>query len=315
MRRPAVPPPLLLLALASAGAGLFGCSAPRAGDCAPGTPSLDAAAGGHPSVGGVAGGDGGCQSAILPLVVASDWSQGALAPVQLFVPVTYRATASVFQLDTGSATTFLHEPLADGGTTSEVTHDAGTVQIGCDLLDVAGIGIVESPPVSGKPCVGTFGDDRLLSRPVMLDLAQSQVVWHPPGMPFSEAASWPSTAFDRPGGYVRVRDVTFDGEPVTLLVDTGAADSVWVGQQRRPGDVEVDGEDAQGDMLTLYRGPVTVGIGMYQESVPVFRVASFPYLEKATTILGAPINGLLGLSAFRRGIVFDTDASRLRIAP
>jgi hypothetical protein len=149
----------------------------------------------------------------------------------------------------------------------------------------------------------------------MLDFTQSQVVWHTPGTPFSEAASWPSTAFDRPAGYVRVRDVTFDGVRVTLLVDTGAAESVWVGQPRRPGDVEVDGEDAQGDILKLYRGTVAVGMGSYQESVPVFRVASFPYLEKASSILGAPINGLLGLSAFGRGVVFDTDESRIRVAP
>jgi hypothetical protein len=313
MRRLAVfLPQSLLLALASVGAAASGCGESRPGERATGAPSHDAATGEDPAA---AGGDGGCGSATLPLIVATDWSEGRAVPMQLFVPVTYREQPSVFQLDTGSSYTFLHEPLADGGTTAEVTTDAGSVAIGCEVLDVAGIGIVDSPPVDGKPVIGTFGDDRLLARPVMLDFTLGQVAWNAPGTPFSEAASWPSTPFDRPAGYVRVRDVTFDGEPVTLLVDTGAADSVWVGQPRRPGDVQVDGEDAQGDMLALYRGTVTIGMGIYQESVPVFRVASFPYLEKASRILGAPINGLLGLSAFGRGIVFDTDANRVRVAP
>jgi hypothetical protein len=314
MRRLAVLlPPSLLVVLASAGAALFGCgSSSRAGESASGAPPHDAAAGEQPSA---AAGDGGCQGAALPLIVATDWSKGGVVPWQLFVPVTYDATPGVFQLDTGSAYTFLHEPLRDGGTTSEVTPHAGNVLVGCDLLSVAGIRIVDSPPVDGKPCIGTFGDDRLLTRPVMLDFTLSRLVWNAPGVPFAEATSWPSTAFDRAGGYVRVRDVTFDGLPVTLLVDTGSADSVWVGQPRRPGDVEVDGEDAQGDMLTLYRGTVSVGMGNYKETAPVFRVASFPYLERAAVILGEPVNGLLGLSAFGRGIVFDTDANRIRVAP
>jgi hypothetical protein len=314
MRRFAVlRPSSLLVALASAVGAPLGCGgSSRLGENAPGAAAHDAAAGERPSA---AAADGGCTGAALPLVVATEWSQGGVVPAQLFVPVTFGTTLGVFQLDTGSPFTFLHEPLQDGGTTSEVTVDAGNVLVGCDLLSVAGIGIVGSPPVDGKPCIGTFGDDRLLTRPVMLDFTLSQVVWNAPGVPFSGATSWPSTAFDRTGGYVRVRDVTFDGLPVTLLVDTGSADSVWVGQQRQPGDVEVDGEDAQGDMLTLYRGTVSVGMGSYRETVPVFRVASFPYLERATTILGEPVNGLLGLSAFGRGVVFDTDASRIRVAP
>jgi hypothetical protein len=315
MRRLAVRcPSSFLVALASAVAAPLGCGgSSRLGESAPGAPAHDAAAGEHPSAAAADG--GGCTAAALPLIVATDWSEGGVVPAQLFVPVTYGNTQSVFQLDTGSPYTFLHEPLQDGGTTSEVTIDAGNVLVGCDLVSVAGIGIVDSPPVDGKPCIGTFGDDRLLARPVMLDFTLSQVVWNAPGVPFSGAASWPSTAFDRTGGYVRVRAVTFDGLPVTLLVDTGSADSVWVGQQRQPGDVEVDGEDAQGDMLTLYRGTVRVGLGSYSETVPVFRVASFPYLEQATAILGEPVNGLLGLSAFSRGVVFDTDASRIRVAP
>jgi hypothetical protein len=223
----------------------------------------------------------------------------------------------VFQLDTGSANTFLHEPLLDGGADAQakVTPDAGRVELGCDLVNIVGIAIIDSAPVNGKPCVGTLGNDRLLARPVKLDLTANQVVWNEPGAPFAEAASWPRTAFDRPGGYVRIHDVTFDGTPVTLLVDTGSPDSLWVGQQGRPGDQQIEGEDAQGDIIQVYWGTVTVGIGTFRETVPVFRAPSFPYLANAARAVGAHVDGMFGLSAFRHGLVLDTDAKLVRVAP
>jgi hypothetical protein len=262
--------------------------------------------------------DGACSSLSLPLIVTTaETRAGGSAPTALFVPATYESLPSVFQLDTGSANTFLHEPLRDGGTPSRanVTLDAGRVQLGCDLVSVVGIPIIDSAPVNGKPCVGTLGNDRLLTRPVKLDFSAGHVVWNEPGSPFAEAASWPSARFDRPGRYVRIHDVTFDGTPVTLFVDTGSPDSLWVGQQGLPGDVPVSGEDARGDVLKVYWGTVTVGIGSYRETVPVFRAPSFPYLADAARAVDTKVDGMFGLSSFRHGIVLDTDAMLVRLAP
>jgi hypothetical protein len=193
--------------------------------------------------------------------------------------------------------------------------DAGTAVLGCDRLTLFGAPVAQDPPFGALRVAGTLGDEHLLASPLHLDLAAREVVWHDPGVPFADAASWPSARFDRPSGYVRIRDVVFDGHPVQMFVDTGAADSVWLGQQGQPGDTEIDGEDARGERVKMYLGTATVSIGDYHETVPVFRVPSFPYLQQAVDALHGQLNGLFGLSSFARGIVFDTDANVVRIAP
>jgi hypothetical protein len=155
----------------------------------------------------------------------------------------------------------------------------------------------------------------LLERPVKLDIAAGRVLWNEPGTPFAEAANWPSTSYDRPRGYVRLHEVAFDGKPVELLLDTGSPDSLWLGQDGKPGDMEVEGEDSAGNSFKMYLGTVVISIGDFQETVPVYRVPSFPYVQGLADSLGGRMNGLFGLSAFRHGVVFDTAAGRVRVAP
>lgn len=261
--------------------------------------------------------DGGCTDGRLPLIVDTQSTSIGTAPLRLFVPALYQSDPTVFLLDTGSVRTFLHEPLQDGATSPDegFVPDAGTVVLACQALTLDGLGVAGSPGVDGKPCVGTLGDDRLLGRPVKLDFQSGQVVWNEPGTCFPEAESWPSAAYDRPRGYVRLHDVALDGTPVKLLVDTGSPDSLWLGQDGRPGDREIEGEDAEGDTVKMYLGTVEVTIGDFQETVPVYRVPHFPYIERLAHDLGGNVDGLFGLSAFRHGIVFDTDERVVRVAP
>jgi hypothetical protein len=232
------------------------------------------------------------------------------------VPATTDEQPVAFLLDTGSPLTFLHESLNDGGTNAgDFMADAGSAVLGCDRLTLLGAAVTQDPSIDGLSVAGTLGDERLLARPVHIDFGSRQVVWHDPGVPFSGAATWPSARFDRPGGYVRIHDVFFDGHPVQMFVDTGAADSVWLGQQGQPGDTEVDGLDSQGDTFKMYLGTTTVTIGTHQEKVPVLRVPSFPYLQQAVDALHGQLNGLFGLSSFARGIIFDTDTQVVRVAP
>lgn len=262
--------------------------------------------------------DGGCTDGTMPLIVGTQSTSIGTAPQRLFVPTLYQSDPAVFLLDTGSVQTFLHEPLQDGGTNSDqegFVPNAGTVVLACQALTLDGLGVADSPGVDGKPCVGTLGDDRLLGRPVKLDFEAGQIVWNDPGTCFPEAESWPSASYDRPRGYVRIHDVALDGTPVELLADTGSPDSLWLGQDGQPGDQEIDGEDAEGDVVKMYLGTVHVTIGDFQETVPVYRVPHFPYIERLAHALGGNVDGLFGLSAFRHGIVFDTDARVVRIAP
>jgi hypothetical protein len=264
-----------------------------------------------------AGEEAVCSRSTLPLLIKPESDGLGAAPYKLYVPATTDEQSVVFLLDTGSPFTFLHEPLVDGGGSGglDIVADAGSATLGCDQLTLLGAAVAADPPFGVHRVAGTLGDERLLARPVHLDFGAGEVVWHDPGVAFAGAATWPSTPFDRPGGYVRINDVAFDGVPVRMFVDTGSPDSVWIGQQGQPGDVEIDGEDSRGETIKMYLGTATVTIGAHHEKVPVFRVPSFPYLQEAVDALGGQLNGLFGLSSFPRGIVFDTDANVVRIQP
>lgn len=279
--------------------------------------SIDRAPSEH--VTGASSADASCARDRLPLLIKPESDAPDAAPYKLYVPAATDGHSAAFLLDTGSPYTFLHEPLGDGGTSTSpgdgVVMDAGSAVLGCDRLTLMGAAVADDPSIDGLRVAGTLGDEHLLARSVHLDFGSREVVWSDPGVPFAGAATWPSARFDRPGGYVRIHDVAFDGTPVQMFVDTGSADSLWIGQQGQPGDTEIDGEDARGEKFKMYLGTATVSIGAYQEKVPVFRVPSFPYLQESVDRLHGQLNGLFGLSAFPRGIVFDTDANVVRIAP
>jgi hypothetical protein len=324
---PAIHVPGLGLALATFVAAACGVTVGEQStrDAGPGRVAADGEHGGGDasspgaSVGGAAGGgdEATCAGGTMPLVVTTQSTPLGMAPSKLFVPATYRADAVLFELDTGSPETFVHEQLQDSGTNSDadITPDAGSVELGCDTVTLRGIGVSPTPPVGGKTVAGTLGSDRLLARSFALDFVASRIVWNEPGAPFPDAASWPSAPFDRPFGYVRIHDVAFDGKPVQLVVDTGSPDSLWLGEQGQPGDTEVDGVDADGDVLKMYLGTVEVTMGQYKTKVPVYRVPKFPYLQHLVDGLGGHLNGLFGLSALRKGVVIDTDAQLVRVAP
>jgi hypothetical protein len=260
-----------------------------------------------------------CTGGTMPLVVTKQSTPLGTQPSKLFVPATYRHEGVLFELDTGSPRTFIHELLQDGGTTSngDVTPDAGSVELGCDTLTLYGLGVSASPAVDGKTVAGTFGGDHILAKPMKLDLVANQVTWNEPGTPFAEAASWPSAPFDRPLAYARISDVSLDGTAVKLIVDTGSPDSLWLGQQGQPGDTEVDGVDANGDTIQMFLGTAELTMGSYKTKIPVFRVPKFQYLQNLVDQLGdsEKIDGLFGLSSYAKGIVIDTDAKLVRVAP
>ncbi len=248
------------------------------------------------------------------------------------VPVLHDGQEAALLIDTGSPITYLWLPLHDGGLPDAGDAggfdldaaigadadawdlpDAGSVTLGCETRPMGGLAQVAELPVDGRSVVGTIGDDSLLAAPTWLDLAGHQLVFHARGDGFSQATSWPATAFTRPAGYVRVEDVSFNGKAVKLLLDTGSPDCLWLGEQPAPGDVEIMGEDANGDPVALYQSTVTVSVGSWSRTVQVYKAPSFPYFQPLATAVG--VVGLFGVSAFPDGVVFDTDAARVRIAP
>jgi hypothetical protein len=252
------------------------------------------------------------------------------------VPVTEHGNASALLIDTGSPATYVWLPLPDGGvpapddaglgpdegiapadascgTEPDCVPDAGAVTIGCETLGLPGFAQSPEEPVAGRPVVGTIGDDMLLAQPAWLDLVGNQLVFHAPGDPFTQAAAWPATSMTRPYGYVRVEDVSLDGKPVKLLLDTGSPDVLWLGEEPAEGDVEITGTDVEGQPVIMYISQVTVSMGSWSQTVQVFKVPSFPYFQPLATAAG--VQGLFGVSAFPHGVVFDTDAMKVRVAP
>ncbi len=214
--------------------------------------------------------------------------------------------AAVLLVDTGSSTTFLQEPLGS----PDPVPNAGTIALGCRMLAVDGRPEAADTPVNGVPSIGTLGTDVLRGGPSELDLAGAELVLHPDGVPFPEAAGWPTVPFDLADGLV-LPHVALDGTPVRLMLDTGSGDTLWLGQQPEPGDVEIDTTDAEGNVVKLYQGTVELTIGAWQGTVPVLRAPSFPYLEQTVATLGGNIAGLLGLSSLGKAVVIDIDGDTL----
>lgn len=229
---------------------------------------------------------------------------------RVHVPVTFEGEARAMLFDTGSNLTFLDEPIGS----PDPVLDAGSVTIGCATETLIGRPVVPEDPFMGLVNVGSIGVDFTLAGPTKLDFDASRFVRHSAGAPFDDASAWPAADLEISHG-VLIAHVVLDGSPVRLIVDTGSPDILWVGQLPQPGDVEVDTEDAQGNLLKLYQGTVDAGLGGSTRNVPVLRAPSFPYFEMTVKALGGNIAGLLGLSALGdHAIVFDADAKKLRLA-
>jgi hypothetical protein len=236
---------------------------------------------------------------------ATRW-QGA--PTALYVPARLDGEKVLFHLDSASAYTVL---FAQGAELAWIEH-AGDVTIGCLNLPLPGYaGLGRLPPVDGLPVVGMAGTDLLLRGPTAIDIAGATLTRHAQApADWSEHASIP---YELVHGEMLV-DATFDGRPVRLVVDTGAAHAVWLGEPPQPGDVEVVTEDALGDPLSVWQGSATIGLTGSTWTAPMLRAERFAVLEAVEAQIGEPLDGLLGLSSFPGGrLMIDPVGRRLYI--
>ena len=106
----------------------------------------------------------------------------------------------------------------------------------------------------------------------------------------------------------------FDDVEVTVVVDTGAAHTLWLGVEPEPGDIEVTTEDALGDPLTVWLGTASLGLGNVNILVPMLRAPSSPVLEQTPRRLGREMGGLIGLSALE-WLYIDDGADTVAMVP
>ncbi|MBT9554916.1 MAG: hypothetical protein IV100_02755 [Myxococcales bacterium] len=203
------------------------------------------------------------------------------------------ATEGAFHLDSASYTSLLFLPVGTGW-----QDHAADVDFGCRDMPVPGWdGLGTLPNVQGFPVIGMAGIDLFRVAPTRLDVDDATITWEPTD--FESRPGAVDLAHEWVQGQLLV-EARFDGVDVTVVVDTGAAHSLWLGVEPEAGDVEVTTEDALGDPLTVWLGSATLGLGDESATVPIFRAPSFPVLEQTEARLGRKLGGLIGLSAMRR---------------
>jgi hypothetical protein len=229
----------------------------------------------------------------------------------LFAEVDHEGKKALLSFDTGSPLTFVHP---ESGEKSETAKKLG---FGCTTKTVKPYP-VPSPGnrVDGLLQIGILGADMILTQPTVLDLAPAA----PRLTRFSDRAALPDTSnfwsatFDVVKTQMIVSAVV-DGTTYRLLVDTGAPHILLLGQTGRAQDRPATAKDAFGSVLDLFVGDSVVAFaGEPDRVLKVYRTTSLPHLEDKIRYIGAPIDGLLGLSVFEtRRVLVDGEKKELKI--
>jgi len=278
---------IMLGVVVSAGVGA-GC-----GDRAPGAP--DASTSPPPDA------DPTCATNVVPLVTTRD---DGVADVQL-APVVIDGQPAWLALDTGSPLTFVFH---DG-----YVEDAAFLEIGCEARSIPGYGddAIGVEYHDGLPILGILGLD-FFGATGEIDYPGGHLVRHATAPPGLEAlASAPFRIVDDRG----LVDVVIDDVPLRMMFDTGAHDTLWLGVEGEPGDVESEVQMADGSTWTVWYGAGTITIdGDQPRDVPVMRGLENDYIGPELEELGA--QGLLGLTALGwRRIAWDATAGRFYLGP
>lgn len=214
---------------------------------------------------------------------------GTGADERYYVQAEQAGQPVVLQLDTGSGLTFLFQ----GADAPPYEPDVGELIVGCETIRVAGRAF--DPPgtaIEGLPVVGLLGMDFLLARTATLDVAARTLERH------DREPSGVEIPFDVVQEHALV-PVELDGQSLRLMFDTGGGDTLWVGQDGRPGDEEVLVQDFEGTVFPIYVGTGELVAGALPvRTVPVARAPAFPYFEDTVVALGGDLHGLLGVTAF-----------------
>ncbi len=230
-------------------------------------------------------------------------------PTSMYLEVTSGGQRGVLHVDTASPYTVLVSEGDDG-----FVFDAATIEIGCQQRRVAtysgAFGAL--PDVDGLPVLGSAGIDLFSEAPTLLNVVDGLLITNPNDN--EQAAVRDAVEVQHEWAQdVVVLQASFDGAPKRLILDTGSAHSVWLGEARRDGDIEHVTEDYLGRPLTVYEGTVELGLGGHTFTLPILRAPTFPILEDWRERLGGDLDGLLGLSAID-ALLIDKHAGTLRIA-
>lgn len=249
------------------------------------------------------------------------------------VPVEFRGQEAWLALDTGAPITFLFtELVAESRTDSpddsrtgpddpddgaEYVEYAGTVEIGCESRRLPGYGdeAIGVEMLRGKPIVGILGLDYFSDVPAEIDYPGNRIVRYLDG-------AYPASYRELPGlplhGLESGRaliDVVIDGAELTLMVDTGAHDTILIGSSDPGAGELMQVQTADGRRWYVRLGEAVLELpGEPARTVPVMRARDIGYFGPELRELGA--DGLFGLTSLGwRRVIFDFAAGVLRFGP
>lgn len=236
----------------------------------------------------------GCSPNVIPLITVQF---GDTARYYLETKLEGRAVA--LQLDTGSALSFIFQ----GPGAPDYTPRVASVELGCETFPLAGRGLPVPTDVvgNGLPVVGLLGMEHLLDAPSLLDVRAATLTrFQARPDALIEARAKLSFRFDNVEQHALV-PCSLDGMAVRLMFDTGGGDTLWVGQNGRPGDQRVEVQDAQGTIFPIFVGTATLAFADGEtRTIRAARAPRFPYFEATVAALGGNLHGLLGVTAFPR---------------
>jgi hypothetical protein len=228
-------------------------------------------------------------------------------PSSSYIPTQHQGRDGVLHFDTAVFKTLL----TSDGDAGFVT-DVARIPIGCSSWSADGYFGPNGklPDVNGLPVIGSAGVDLLGAQPSLFDLRGRRWIRYPNT---DDRASMKGAAVPRHewNEGVVVIIAGFDGTPVRLVIDTGAGDSLWLGQAPRPGDLEIVTQDYLGRELRVYQSTVELEVGGIKRTLPILRAPSFPGV--AEDFARRNIQGLLGLSSIE-ALFVDKSKGVLEIA-
>jgi hypothetical protein len=248
-------------------------------------------------------------SNVVPLVTTLE---DGVADSQV-VPIRLDNMHAWLALDTGAPFTFLFSDPAG----PEYVDHAGTIEIGCEQWKVPGyrdkaIGV---EMFQDRPILGVLGLDFFLDVPVEIDYPGGRLVRHldrllPAGDRRLPAVPMCGRACGR-----ALIDVMLDDRKLTLMLDTGAHNTILIDVAGKEGDERTEVQTADGRTWEVYLGDAFLSLpGEDPRPVPVMRAEDLPYI--APELRENHAHGLFGLTSLGwRRVVFDFDAGVLRLGP
>jgi hypothetical protein len=276
---------------------------------APSTTGAGGGTGGGAGPGGAGGtGAGGeaCTLNEMPILVSTPGEPGTGEIGGMLVPVTFEGEERMLAVDTGSALTFLY--LGEDG--PDYQPYAGTIQLGCESIDLPGRGFSPDSP----EIVGVLGANLIIGQHGVWDtvaLRWQRYLDDDRPEPNGDATVLP---FENVLDHMVVT-LDVEGAPLRLMYDTGSPHLLWVGVDGEPGDQAQYGQDIEGNTFVMYFGTADVAVATEPvRELAAWRAPTFPYFERFAHELG--VAGLAGQSTLGpRRMVFDPDASVVHLSP